>query len=98
MRIRSKCFFDRYQDSPLSDRLQGEWLKALGKTQQWELFAEAYPDLINGDTELTCYSLQQRFAVKDDNAFNEARSLWFNARDLPESCTPLFETLLPRDR
>src|SRR5665647_730993 len=58
-----KTFLYRYQDSPLGDRLQGEWLKALGKTQQWELFVEAYPGLINGDTELTCYSLQQRFAV-----------------------------------
>ena len=89
-----KTFLYRYQDSPLGDRLQGEWLKALGKTQQWELFVEAYPGLINGDTELTCYSLQQRFAVKDDNAFNEARSLWFNGRDLAESCTPLFEILV----
>lgn len=89
-----KKFLYRYQDSPLGDRLQGEWLKALGKTQQWELFAEAYPGLINGDTELTCYSLQQRFAVNDDNAFKEARSLWFNGRDLPESCTPLFDVLV----
>jgi soluble lytic murein transglycosylase len=89
-----KKFLYRYQDSPLGDRLQGEWLKVLGKTQQWELFAEMYPSLINRDAELTCYSLQQRFASKDDNAFNEARSIWFNGRDLPESCTPLFEALI----
>ncbi|MBA2660358.1 MAG: transglycosylase SLT domain-containing protein [Nitrosospira sp.] len=89
-----KKFLYRYQDSPLGDRLQGEWLKVLGKTEQWELFAETYPGLINKDAELTCYSLQQRFALNDDNAFNEARAIWFNGRDLPESCTPLFETLI----
>ena len=89
-----KKFLYRYQDSPLGDRLQGEWLKALGKTEQWELFAETYPSLINRDAELTCYSLQQRFALNDDNAFNEARAIWFNGRDLPESCTPLFEALI----
>lgn len=89
-----KTFLDRYQDSPLSDRLSGEWLKTLGKAQQWELFAEGYPELTNSDTELTCYSFQQRFSIYDSGAYNEARPLWFSARDLPESCTPVFEALV----
>ncbi|MDE2365623.1 MAG: transglycosylase SLT domain-containing protein [Betaproteobacteria bacterium] len=89
-----KAFLSRYQDSPLADRLQGEWLKALGKTQQWDLFAEAYPALINRDTELTCYSLEQRLAADDTGAFNDARPLWFSARDLPESCTAVFDALV----
>ncbi|SEP24955.1 lytic transglycosylase domain-containing protein [Nitrosovibrio sp. Nv6] len=88
------AFLKRYQDSPLSDRLQGEWLKTLGETQQWDLFAEAYPNVINKDTELICYSLQQRLAANDNSAFAEVRPLWFNARDLPESCTPLFDALV----
>ncbi|SOD39897.1 lytic transglycosylase domain-containing protein [Nitrosovibrio sp. Nv4] len=88
------AFLKRYQDSPLSDRLQGEWLKTLGETQQWDLFASAYPDVINKDTELICYSLQKRLAANDSSAFAEVRPLWFNARDLPESCTPLFDTLV----
>lgn len=97
-----KKFLDRYRDSPLGDRLQSEWLKALGKTQQWALFAEAYPRLVNGDTELACYSLQQRLAApleqrlaaNDFSVFDEVRPLWFNGRDLPESCTPLFDALV----
>lgn len=88
-----KKFLFRYQDTPLAARLQGEWLKTLGKTQQWDLFAEAYPALINRDTELTCYSLEQRLAGGDASAFNEVRPLWFSARDLPESCTAVFDTL-----
>jgi soluble lytic murein transglycosylase len=89
-----KDFFSRYPDSPLGDRLQGEWLKTLGKTQQWELFAQGYPDLINKDTELICYSFQQRLAANESSAFTEARPLWFSARDLPESCTPLFDAMV----
>lgn len=89
-----KKFLSRYQDSPLGDRLQGDWLKVLGRTQQWGLFAEWYPELINGDTELTCYSLQQRLGANDDYAYSAARPLWFNGRDLPESCTPVFDILI----
>ncbi|SCY19477.1 soluble lytic murein transglycosylase [Nitrosospira sp. Nl5] len=97
-----KKFLYRYQDSPLGDRLHGEWLKTLGKAQQWALFAEAYPGLVNGDTEITCYSLQQRLAApleqrlaaNDFSVFDEVRPLWFSGRDLPESCTPLFNALI----
>ncbi|MDQ3184939.1 MAG: lytic transglycosylase domain-containing protein [Pseudomonadota bacterium] len=97
-----KRFLYRYQDSPLGERLHGEWLKTLGKTRQWALFAEAYPGLASSDTELTCYSLQQRLAApleqrlatNDVSVFDEVRPLWFNARDLPESCTLLFDALI----
>ena len=87
-------FFSRYQDSPLADRIRGEWLKILGKTHQWELFAKEYPDLIKEDTELSCYSLQQRLYINDSGALHDALPLWFNGQDMPESCTPLFESLI----
>src|SRR3954447_18414936 len=89
-----KNFLSRYQDTPLADRLLVEWLKILGNDEQWDLFREAYAGPVGRDTELTCYSLRQRLSVGDTSAFNEARPLWFSARDLPESCTPLFDTLL----
>ena len=88
-----KKFTSQYRDSSLSDRLHSEWLKSLGKKQQWDLFAAEYPALINKDTELICYSLQQRLSSGDEIAMIEARPLWFSAHDLPKSCTPLFETL-----
>jgi soluble lytic murein transglycosylase len=89
-----KRFLERYKDTPLSDRLKTEWLKTLGKTQQWALFADEYPGSTPMDTELTCYSLQQRLAAYDASAHTEGRILWFSARDLPESCTPVFEALV----
>lgn len=86
-------FAERYRDSSLGEKLKGEWLRMLGRTEQWELFAQGYPDLKNKDAALICYSLQQRLSVDDDEAYDEARSLWFSARDLPESCGPVFDIL-----
>ncbi len=88
-----KKFLAHNQGSFLADRLQGEWLKTLGKKQQWELFTAEYPALVNKDAELVCYSLQQRLAASDTTALTEARPLWFSTHDLPKNCTPLFEAL-----
>src|SRR5574340_1578032 len=35
-----KDFLSRPEDTPMIDRLRGEWLKLLGKKQQWDLFDE----------------------------------------------------------
>ncbi len=60
-----RAFLARHQDSLVADRLRGDWLRILGKKQQWALFAEEYPKLSNKDEDLICYSLQQRLAVRD---------------------------------
>lgn len=87
-------FLAQADDSPVVDRLRGEWLKVLGKQQKWTLFNNEYPRLVNSDTELTCYALQARYLAQPEKALREARSLWFTGKDLPSSCTPLFETAL----
>lgn len=85
-------FIHSNRDSPLSERLRKDWLKLLGKNQQWELFEAELPQLLDDDIEITCYSLQSRVRT-DTLALREARPLWFVGRDLPESCTPLFNAL-----
>lgn len=89
-----ESFLSRSDDSPMVDRLRGEWLKLLGKKQQWGLFDAEYPHLLNEDTELACYALQSRLRVQKQAALREARGLWFNGKDLPESCLVLFESAL----
>lgn len=81
------------RDTPLSDYVRRDWLKVLGKNGEWEPFNAELPALVNDDTEIICYALQARTRV-DNQALREARPLWFVARDLPESCNPLFEALL----
>ena len=81
------------RDTPLSDNVRRDWLKTLGKNAQWETFNTELPGLVGEDIEVTCYALQARLRV-DSLALREARPLWFVARDLPDSCNPLFDALL----
>ncbi|HZW25409.1 MAG TPA: transglycosylase SLT domain-containing protein [Gallionella sp.] len=88
------AFLDRPEDSPMIDRLRGEWLKLLADRQQWELFDAEYPRLINEDTELTCDALQSRRRTQEQAALQEVRMLWFNGKGQPDSCGPLFDAAI----
>src|SRR3990172_7102142 len=87
-------FLSRPEDTPMIDRLRGEWLRLLGSRQQWELFDAEYPLLLNEDTDLTCYVLQSRLRNQDQAALREARALWFSGKGLPESCSAPFEAAI----
>lgn len=89
-----KNFLSRPEDTPMIDRLRGEWLKLLGKQQQWDGFDAEYPRVLNEDTELTCYAMQSRLRYQELAALNEARGLWFDGKSQPNSCDPLFEAAL----
>jgi soluble lytic murein transglycosylase len=90
-----QAFLARPDDTPVIDRMRGEWLKLLGKKHQWDAFAAEYPHLLNEDTELSCYALQARRHTQENEALQEARKLWLSGNDdLPESCTPLFDAAL----
>ena len=90
-----QSFLARPDETPVIDRLRGEWLKLLGKKHQWDAFAAEYPHLLNEDTELKCYALQARRRTQETEALQEARKLWLSGSDeLPESCAPLFEAAL----
>jgi soluble lytic murein transglycosylase len=87
-------FLGHYPDTPLAEQLRGEWLKQLGKQQNWEVFNAEFPLLKNADPEITCYSLQARAANKDAEAIKEGRALWFNGKAAPESCQPVFDAMM----
>ena len=87
-----RAFLSANAGTPLAERLRSDWLKLLGKNQQWETFDAELPLLVNDDIEITCYALQSRLRL-DTQALNEARPLWFVSRHLPESCDPLFSAL-----
>lgn len=89
-----KQFLARPEDTPVIDRLRGEWLKQLGKTGQWDAFIEEYPRVVKEDSELLCYALQARRRVQDQEALVEARRLWFSGEAQPEDCMPLFDAAL----
>jgi soluble lytic murein transglycosylase-like protein len=89
-----KNFLARPEDTPIIDKLRGEWLKLLGKKHQWDLFDAEYPRLLNEDTELSCYGLQARRRSQELATLREARKLWFSGKGLPDSCGVLFDAAL----
>lgn len=89
-----RVFLARHDGSLVADKLRGDWLRLLGKRQEWVIFEEEYPKLVNQDDELNCYALQYRLYAKDETAVNEAHSLWFTERSMPESCVTLFNRLI----
>jgi soluble lytic murein transglycosylase len=87
-----RAFLADYKDTFVAERMRSDWLKRLGKTQQWDVFTVELPLLIEDDIDITCLALQSR-ARSDATAVREARSLWFTEKDTPESCAPLFNAL-----
>ena len=60
----ARAFLAANRDSPLSERLRSEWLKTLGRREQWELFDAELPLLAGDDIEITCYALQSRARLR----------------------------------
>ena len=87
-----RAFLAEYKDTFVAERMRADWLKRLGKNQQWEIFEAERAALVEDDIEITCYGLQAR-ARTDATAVREARSLWFTEKDTPASCAPLFTQL-----
>jgi soluble lytic murein transglycosylase len=89
-----RAYLARPDDTPLIDKMRAEWLRALGRKQQWELFDSEYPRLLAEDAELSCYALQSRLRNRQQAVLHEARDLWFSGKDRPESCGTVFEAAL----
>jgi soluble lytic murein transglycosylase len=91
-------FIARHGDSHLAEKLRADWLRVLGKNQEWKLFLAEYPQLNAPDAELSCFALQARHAEGDAQALMEAKALWLHSgRKLPPSCKPLFGNLVDRE-
>ncbi|MDP2811148.1 MAG: transglycosylase SLT domain-containing protein [Rhodocyclaceae bacterium] len=92
-------FLARHEGSYLAEKLRAEWLKILAGRQDWTAFQEEYPRLVQPDREVACHALRGRLVRQQDiAALDEARSLWFSALDLPESCAPLMDRLIAEGR
>jgi len=93
-----KDFLKRYDASYIAEKLRGDWLKQLGKKQQWADFDAEYPALVQPDQELVCYGMQSRRLRGDAAVLDEAMSLWMSLIEPPESCYPVLEALILEKR
>lgn len=88
-----RAFLVQNADNPLADRVRSDWLRILGKRQEWDLFLAEYPKLSQPDRTLVCHQLQARLASGDRSALREGKEVWFTGADMPSSCTPVFDEL-----
>jgi len=83
-------FLTHPEDTPVIDRLRGEWLKELAKRADWAAFEAEYPRLLNEDSELACYRLQDRQRAADPLLTEAIRTQWLTGKTLPDNCDAVF--------
>ena len=93
-----RAFLQRYERTYLADKLRNDWIKQLGKTQQWAEINAEYPRLVQPEPEVNCYALQARRANGDASALDEAMPLWLTLIEPPEGCYPVLEALIVAKR
>lgn len=90
-----ESFLAKYGNYPFAERMRGEWLKKLGKQQDWQTFFDQYGHYKRDDIAVQCYALSGRSVA--EGAGNElaaqVRKLWMTTTDLPGSCNPLFDSM-----
>jgi soluble lytic murein transglycosylase len=88
-----QAFLAKYESLPFSDRLRGEWLKKLGKQQNWSLFLEVYPQYQLQDPAIACYVVEANAANNEEKALDAAKSLWLQSKEQPGNCNSLFDKM-----
>ena len=87
------AFIERYQAFPFADRVRGEWLKQLGKRQNWNLFFAELGQFKRDDNAVSCYAMQGRAALGFEPEAQKLQQLWLTSADLPSNCTQLFDAM-----
>jgi soluble lytic murein transglycosylase len=91
-------FLARNAGTYIAEQMRRDWLRTLGKRQEWTLFEADYPGLVADDAELVCYSLQARTRRGDQSATEEFARIWASTRDLPEGCVAIAEAEIAAGR
>lgn len=87
------AFLTRYAHITFADRLRGEWLKKLGKQQNWPVFLEVYPQYQLQDPAVACYAAEANATINDDKTLEDARALWMQAKEQASNCNQLFDKM-----
>ena len=90
-------FLTRHENSLTADRLRADWLRQLARNAEWQTFLREYPKLGTADPELACFASQAKLARGDSGVLSQARSLWFTAQVLPESCLAIFQAMFDKE-
>ena len=88
-----RSFLNANPNSVVADTVRREWLKIVGKLDQWELFSSEIALLNAEDADITCHNWRYRLSRNDREALAEAKAAWAAARSTPDSCDAVFAAL-----
>ncbi|WP_051849075.1 lytic transglycosylase domain-containing protein [Thiomonas sp. FB-Cd] len=89
------AFSRAYPSTYVLDRLRDDWLLELGRRQDWEDFAQVYPDFImRDDPQVKCYDLQRQFETQGLDTSSELLPLWTAQRAGGPGCNSAAQSLL----
>ena len=88
-----QSFLSQNSDYSFADKVRAEWLKILGKRQDWPAFFEELPNYKRDDLAVTCYAIEGRAKTGDVIALAEAKALWMSSNDQPSNCNNVFDLM-----
>ncbi len=88
-------YLARHKGTWLAEQLRADWLRELGRREDWPLFERTLGPLVQDDLEIRCDAWHARIARGDTTAESEASAVWQEQlRELPEGCQRLVDRLL----
>jgi soluble lytic murein transglycosylase len=88
------AYLSRHAGTYLAEQMRADWLRELGRREDWPLFERELGPLVQDDPEIRCHAWHARLARGDRQAALEARAVWQELRELPEGCQRLVDRLL----
>jgi len=89
-----RAFLARHANTYVAESLRHDWMRVLGKQEEWALFLQELPKLAERDADITCYALAARWRDNDEAAFAQFKAIWNSPRELPNGCVPLARAAL----
>jgi soluble lytic murein transglycosylase len=88
-------YLARHADTWLAEQMRADWLRELGRREDWPRFERELGPLVQDDLEIRCHAWHARLARGDTQAALEAQAVWQEQlRELPEGCQRLVDRLL----
>jgi len=85
-------------NTPFTEQLQRDHLRALGRQAMWPTFNTNEKKYLGDDSEVTCHRLQYRLHYDDRSAhpviFSQIKAMWVSAKPTAEACDALYSRLV----
>ncbi|MFN2267368.1 MAG: hypothetical protein ABR533_03765, partial [Desulfonatronovibrio sp.] len=90
-------FLEKYNSTPLEQKLRQDWLSFLSDNKQWTRLIRDYQPQTSQTLQCS-YARALTETNKKDQAWQETQKLWLYGRSRPSSCDPVFDTWRNADK